>query len=66
MEIQDFLIAAIQNITVLITQPKDRMSKSNAQIEQISKYLREKWQDYSITASLKRFFSRFIFAFSSS
>lgn len=66
MEIQDFLVAAIQNITVLITQPKDRMSKSNAQIEQIGKYLRQKWQDYSITASLKRFFSRFAFALSPS
>ena len=29
MEIQDFLIAAIQNIKVLINQPKQRMSKSN-------------------------------------
>ena len=29
MEIQDFLIAAIQNIKVLINQPKGRMSKSN-------------------------------------
>ena len=29
MEIQDFLIAAIQNIKVLINQPKPRMSKSN-------------------------------------
>jgi transposase len=66
MEIQDFLIATIQNITVLITQPKDRMSKSNAQIEQIGKYLRQKWQDYSIKGSLKRFFSRFIFALSPS
>ena len=66
MEIQDFLIATIQNITVLIAQPKDRMSKSNAQIEQIGKYLRQKLQDYSITGSLKRFFSRFIFALSPS
>ncbi len=61
MEIQDFLIATIQNITVLITQPKDRMSKSNVQIDQISKYLRQKWQDYSITAFIERFFSRFAF-----
>lgn len=29
MEIQDFLIAAIQNITVLISRTKNRMSKSN-------------------------------------
>ena len=31
MEIQDFLIAAIQNIKVLINQPKPRMSKSNVE-----------------------------------
>jgi len=31
MEIQDFLIASIQNITVLIGQPKDRITKSNVQ-----------------------------------
>jgi hypothetical protein len=29
MEIQDYLIAAIQNIKVLINQPKDKMSKSD-------------------------------------
>jgi len=31
MEIQDFLIAAIQNITILIKQPKNRMSKIGVQ-----------------------------------
>ena len=31
MEIQDYLIAAIQNIKVLINQPKPRMSKSNVE-----------------------------------
>jgi transposase len=66
MEIQDFLIAAIQNITVLITQPKERMSKSNVQIDQIGKYLRQKWHNYSITAFLRRLFGRFTFALSSS
>ena len=33
MQIQDFLIAAVQNITILIKQPKDRMSKSNVRTE---------------------------------
>ena len=66
MEIQDFLIAAIQNITVLITQPKERMSKSNVQIDQIGKYLRQKWHNYSITAFLRRLFGQFTFALSSS
>ena len=31
MEIQDYLIAAIQNIMVLVNQPTNKMSKSNAQ-----------------------------------
>lgn len=40
MEIQDFLIAAIQNITILIKQPKDRISKSNIQTVERNKYLK--------------------------
>jgi len=48
MQIQDFLIAAIQNITVLIAQPKHRISKSNVQIEKIGNYLREHWQGYAL------------------
>ena len=40
MEIQDFLVAAIQNITILIKQPKDRMSKSNIQGIERNKYLK--------------------------
>ena len=40
MEIQDFLISAIQNITILIKQPKDRLSKSNVQTVERNKYLK--------------------------
>jgi len=40
MEIQDFLIAAIQNITILIKQPKGRLSKSNIQTVEHIKYLK--------------------------
>ncbi|MBW1798733.1 MAG: IS1182 family transposase, partial [Deltaproteobacteria bacterium] len=40
MEIQDFLIAAIQNITILIKQPKGRISKSNIQEIERNKYLK--------------------------
>lgn len=32
VEIQDFLIAAVQNITILINHTTDRLSKSNAQV----------------------------------
>jgi len=38
MEIQDFLIAAVQNITILIRQPKHRMSKKNVRTEEVWKY----------------------------
>jgi hypothetical protein len=31
MEIQDYLIAAIQNILILVNMPKDKKSKSNVQ-----------------------------------
>jgi transposase len=34
VEIQDFLIAAVQNITILINHTTDKLSKSNAQIGQ--------------------------------
>ena len=38
MEIQDFLIAAVQNITILIRQSKRRMSKSNVKAEKVGYY----------------------------
>ena len=40
MEIQDFLVAAIQNITVLVKQPKNRMSKSNVQTTGLGKFIK--------------------------
>ena len=40
MEIQDFLIAAIQNITVLVKQPKIRISKSNVQTTGLGKFIK--------------------------
>lgn len=40
MEIQDFLIAAIQNIIVLIKQPRNRISKSNVQKINLDRYLK--------------------------
>ena len=43
MQIQDFLIAAIQNITVLIRQRKDEMSKINAQVQANVKAQRPKF-----------------------
>ena len=43
MEIQDFLIAAVQNINVLINQPKDKLSKSNVAIYPKNGFLSLKW-----------------------
>ena len=40
MEIQDFLVAAIQNITVLVKQPKNKMSKSNVQTTGLGKFIK--------------------------
>ncbi len=50
MEIQDLLISAIQNINILIKQPKDRLSKSNVQIVEHIKYLKG-----GLSSSLLRF-----------
>ena len=44
MQIQDFLIAAVQNITILIKQPKDRMSKSNVRTEEARACQRKRTQ----------------------
>jgi len=38
MEIQDFLIAAVQNISILIKQPKGIVSKINVRTEQVRQY----------------------------
>ncbi|MBW2195599.1 MAG: IS1182 family transposase [Deltaproteobacteria bacterium] len=56
MGIQDFLIAAVQNITILIRQPKDRMSKSNARAEEVRKYHMNHTQ-YSVIEAVLRWFS---------
>jgi len=48
MQIQDFLVAAVQNISVLIAKPKDTISKSNVQIENIGNQLKGQWQGYAL------------------
>ncbi len=58
MEIQDFLTATVQNIMVLISQPKRRMSKSNVQRELIGNYLRNKWPDDTTIRGLLRIIVR--------
>jgi len=50
MEIQDFLIAAVQNITILIRQPKDRMSKSNVRTEEVRACQHKRTQCYGVQA----------------
>ena len=57
MEIQDFLIATLENIKVLISQPKRRMSKSNVQIRPIGNNIAKKWPKYpSIKVVLRAIF----------
>ena len=59
MQIQDFLIAAIQNILVLITQPKERLSKSNTQRGHSIRTQRALWEGISLESLLRRAFNRF-------
>jgi hypothetical protein len=62
MEIQDFLIAALQNITVLISQSEDKISKSTAQIGHVIRTQRAKWEDSSFGSLLIRLFNQFTMA----
>jgi len=54
MQIQDFLVAAVQNISILIKHTKDRMVQSNAQIGQGSTYARCRCSTYSFAPVLMR------------
>jgi hypothetical protein len=51
VEIQDFLIAAIQNITVLITHSQEKISKSNAQSGQLIRAQRAIWEQFPLGRS---------------
>jgi len=55
MEIQDYLIAAIENIMILIEQPKKQMSKSNVRTEGVRRY-HEIYTLYAIIAAVFRSF----------
>jgi transposase len=57
MEIQDYLIAAIENIIILIEQPKKQMSKSNVRTEEVRRY-HESHTLYAIIAAVVRSFFR--------
>jgi transposase len=62
MEIQDFLIAALQNITVLISHTEEKISKSTAQIGQIIKTQRAKWEHSSFGSLSMCLFGQFTMA----
>lgn len=64
MQIQDFLIATIQNITALITQSNEKISKSNAQIGQPIRAQRAKWVRISLVSLLIWFESHITLPFS--
>jgi len=57
MEIQDYLIAAIENIMVLIAQPKKQMSKSNARTEGVRRYHERHTLYGTIAAVVRSLFS---------
>jgi transposase len=63
MEIQDFLIATLQNITMLIAQSKEKLSKSNAQRGQSIRAQRAKWVGVSFRSSLIRYLGRLTISF---
>jgi transposase len=50
MEIQDFLIATVQNITILIKQSEERMSKSNVRTEEVRACQQKRTQCYGMQA----------------
>lgn len=59
MEIQDFLVAAIQNITVLVKQPKNRISKSNVQTTGLGKFIKGQLCGSFIRICMTVMFGRF-------
>jgi transposase len=61
--IQDFLIAAIQNILVLIKVAKGKISKSNAQRGQPIQAQRVAWAGLSFVSSSIRYFCRHTISF---
>lgn len=63
MEIQDYLIAAIQNIAVLINQPKTRLSKSDVIECQKGDHQDLKWTMDTVINWLLSFYSRLFLSF---
>jgi transposase len=63
MEIQDYLIAAIQNITVLINKPKSRLSKSDVIECQKGGHQGRKWTMDRVIKWLMSFYSQIFLSF---
>jgi hypothetical protein len=63
VQIQDFLISAIQNIMVLIAQPQERLSKSNAQRGQAMGAQRATWDAVSLGSLFRDLCNQFTMAF---
>ena len=63
MEIQDFLIAALQNIMVLIEQPKRKMSKSDVIECQKGGHQDRKWTMDRVIKWLMSFYSQLFLSF---
>jgi len=64
MAIQDFLIAALQNILVLANHSKGAISKSNAQIRQFTQTNRATWASFSMRSFIINLVNQLILPFS--
>jgi len=64
MEIQDFLIAAIQNIIILANHSTEILSKSNARIGQFIRSKRVIFEGFSVRSFVKWLFDKLILTFS--
>ena len=65
MEIQDFLIAALQNILVLANHSKGAISKSTAQVGQCIQTSETAWASFSMRSFVINLVNQLILPFSS-
>jgi hypothetical protein len=62
VQIQDFPIAALQNIMVLIKRSKDKLAKGNAQAGQVIMNQKPVWNTFPFVSSLTRLVGQFTMA----
>ena len=55
MEIQDYLVAAVQNITVLANHSKNKLAESNVQRVHSTRIQRQEWAYFYIDTLFRQF-----------